>query len=699
MVKVANVLEVEDLRTEFHLRTANVGAVDGVSFTVAEGECVGIVGESGCGKSTTGLSIMKLLPSVGHIARGSILINGRDIVTMGAKDMRDVRGNEAAMIFQDPMTSLNPTMTIAQQIAEGVRLHRNVSKAEARERALEVLTLVGMPRPAERLNYYPHQLSGGLRQRVMIAIALACEPKLLIADEPTTALDVTIQAQILNLLDDLRQRLNMAIILITHDMGVIAGRTDRVIVMYAGRIVECAETQELFHRMQHPYASALLQSIPKLDQDSTQRLYNIPGLPPDLSQDLTSCRFNPRCTYATERCRVEDPKLEPTKGSPNHIFACFNPIGGDVEAERPVLVVSEAEHAAALGRAEARIADLSERTPILEIDHLIKEFPVTSGAVVQRRIGTVKAVSDVTFSVREGETFGLVGESGCGKTTIGRLIVGLEKPNSGAIRFEGKDVTKMRGLELRRQRRDMQLMFQDPYASLDPRMRVGSILREPLVVQGIGNSTEQRQRVLELLDEVGLARKAYELYPHEFSGGQRQRIGFARALTLNPKLIVADEPVSALDVSIQAQILNLMKGLQERHRLSYIVISHDLAVIKYLADRIGVMYLGKLVEIGPAQSIYELAAHPYTKGLIDTIPVAEPSIARSKRGQIIVGELPSAMSPPSGCRFRTRCPYAQELCAQEEPPLRLFGSGHLAACHFPLQEPVASSEDVSTTFV
>jgi oligopeptide/dipeptide ABC transporter ATP-binding protein len=696
---VANVLEVENLRTEFHLRSANVGAVDGVSFTAAEGECVGIVGESGCGKSTTGLSIMKLLPAVGHITSGSIRVNGRDVVTMGAKDMRDVRGNEAAMIFQDPMTSLNPTMTIGQQITEGVRLHRKVTKAQARERALEVLALVGMPRPAERVDYYPHQLSGGLRQRVMIAIALACEPKLLIADEPTTALDVTIQAQILNLLDDLRQRLDMAIVLITHDMGVIAGRTDRVIVMYAGRVVESAETQELFHRMQHPYSSALLQSIPKLEQDSTQRLYNIPGLPPDLSKELTSCRFNPRCPQATERCRAEDPKLETSAASPDHFFACFNPIGGDPEADRPVLMVSDAERAAALERAEARIAVLAERAPILEIDHLIKEFPVTSGAVVQRKIGSVKAVSDVTFSLREGETFGLVGESGCGKTTIGRLIVGLEHPNSGAIRFEGKDVTKMRGLELRRQRRDMQLMFQDPYASLDPRMRVGTILREPLVVQGIGSSSDQRQRVLELLDEVGLARKAYDLYPHEFSGGQRQRIGFARALTLNPKLIVADEPVSALDVSIQAQILNLMKGLQERHRLSYIVISHDLAVIKYLADRIGVMYLGKLVEVGPAQSIYELAAHPYTKGLIDTIPVAEPSIARAKRGQIIVGELPSAMNPPSGCRFRTRCPYAEELCAQEEPPLRLFGNGHLAACHFPLQTPVTAGEEVTATFV
>ncbi|MGH9170350.1 MAG: dipeptide ABC transporter ATP-binding protein [Acidimicrobiales bacterium] len=695
---MANVLEVEDLRTEFHLRTANVGAVDGVTLTVAEGECIGIVGESGCGKSTLGLSVMRLLPNVGHIARGSIRVDGKNVVPMSNKDMQAIRGNDIAMIFQDPMTSLNPTMTVSQQIVEGVRLHRNVTKVEAQERALEVLTLVGMPRPAERMNYYPHQLSGGLRQRVMIALALSCEPKLLIADEPTTALDVTIQAQILNLLDDLRRRLNMAIVLITHDMGVIAGRTDRVVVMYAGRIVEEAETTELFHAMQHPYSSALLHSIPQLEQDSTQKLYSIPGLPPDLSQELHNCRFNPRCAFATEHCRQDDPELRATVDSPKHRFACFNPIGS-TEAGRPVLTISPEERQAALDRAEMRVAELVDRRPLLQLENLVKEFGVTAGAVVQRKVGSIKAVSDVTFSVREGETFGLVGESGCGKTTIGRLIVGLEKPNSGAIRFEGKDTTSMRGLELRRQRRDMQLMFQDPYASLDPRMRVGSILREPLVVQGIGNGAEQRRRVFELLDEVGLSRKAYELYPHEFSGGQRQRIGFARALTLNPKLIVCDEPVSALDVSIQAQVLNLMKGLQDRHGLSYIVISHDLAVVKYLSDRIGVMYLGKLVEVAAAQAIYEKPVHPYTKGLIDTIPVAEPSIARAKRGQVITGELPSAMTPPSGCRFRTRCPYAQDVCAAEEPPLRLFGEGHLAACHFPLQAPVDNPDQLAATFV
>ncbi|MGD0285005.1 MAG: ABC transporter ATP-binding protein [Acidimicrobiales bacterium] len=689
---MANVLEVVDLHTEFHLRTANVRAVDNVSFSVAEGECVGLVGESGCGKSTVGLSIMKLLPNVGHITAGSILVGGKDIVPMTERQMQDVRANEVAMIFQDPMTSLNPTMTVGRQIAEPVRLHRKVTRRQARERALEVLTLVGMPRPAERLDDYPHQLSGGLRQRVMIAIALACDPKLLIADEPTTALDVTIQAQILDLIDDLRSRLNMAVILITHDLGVIAGRSDRVMVMYAGKILEGAPTTELFARMRHPYASALLQSIPKLEQDSTQRLYNIPGVPPDLSRELVGCRFEPRCPNATERCKSEEPTLVPVSGVADHSYACFNPVGEPGTPGAPHLgVVTAEERAVALQRAHGRIDDLEGRRPILEIDHLVKEFVVTSGAITQHKIGTVKAVSDVTFSVREGETFGLVGESGCGKTTIGRLVVALERANSGAIRFEGEDLSKMRRRALRWKRRNLQLMFQDPYSSLDPRMRVGTILREPLAVQKIGSRAEQTARIQQLLEEVGLARQAAQLYPHEFSGGQRQRIGFARALTLSPRLIVCDEPVSALDVSIQAQLLNLMKSLQQHHNLSYIVISHDLAVVKYLADRIGVMYLGKLMEVAPAQELYEHAAHPYTRGLIDTIPVPNPALAAARRGHHISGELPSAITPPSGCRFRTRCPQAQEVCAAEEPPLQSFGGDHVAACHFPLRTPLANA--------
>ena len=687
---MANVLEVVDLRTEFHLRTANVGAVDGVSFTVSEGECVGLVGESGCGKSTAGLSIMKLLPNVGHIVRGSVNLLGRELVKLPEKQMREVRGNDVAMIFQDPMTSLNPTMTVGRQIAEPVRIHKHVSKQEATDRAIEVLQLVGMPRPAERLASYPHQLSGGLRQRVMIAIALACEPKLLIADEPPTALDVTIQAQILDLIDELRDRLKMAVLLITHDMGVIAGRTDRVMVMYAGKIVESAPTRSLFSEMRHPYSEALLDSIPKLNADASVPLYSIPGVPPDLSGEFVGCRFEPRCRNATEQCRIEEPPLVAEGG---HSFACFNPVGSATAPRRAVRVVDAAE---ASRVALERVNTLASRKVIVEVDRLVKEFPVTAGAVLQRKIGSVKAVSDVSFSVREGETFGLVGESGCGKTTIGRLVVALEKPTSGAIRFDGQDVTKLNRHDLRTSRRDFQIMFQDPYASLDPRMRVGTILREPLKVQGIGSRTEQWERVGSLLREVGLGQKAIDLYPHEFSGGQRQRIGFARALTLNPRLIVADEPVSALDVSIQSQILNMMKALQQIHRLTYIVISHDLAVLRFLSDRIGVMYLGKLVEIGASKQIYEQPAHPYTRGLIDTIPVPDPVLAAASRGHHISGELPSAITPPSGCRFRTRCPQAQDICAAEEPPLLSFGGDHLAACHFPLQQPTAGSPMASS---
>ena len=693
------VLEVEGLTTEFHLRRSNVVAVDDVSFHVDEGECVGVVGESGCGKTTTGLSIMKLLPNVGHVTGGRVNLLGRDLVPLGEKEMCKVRGNDVGMIFQDPLTSLNPTMTIGRQISESVRLHRNASKAEARDRALEVLSLVDMPRPAERLDAYPHQLSGGLRQRVMIAMALACEPKLLVADEPTTALDVTIQAQILDLLDDLRSRLGMAIMLITHDMGVIAGRADRVLVMYAGKIIESSTTSELFHRMRHPYSEALLASVPKLEQDSSIRLISIPGLPPDLSQPIDQCRFAPRCLYVQDDCRAQEPALERAGDSePGHLAACFHQVGVDAAtiAKQPEAVAKSADITVtvdelSLARHQTRSDELAQQPVVLEVTRLFKEFPVTSGAIVQRRIGAVQAVSDVSFSVRRGETFGLVGESGCGKTTIGRLVVALEKVGSGSILFEGTDMSRLSSGAMRLRRRDMQLMFQDPYASLDPRMRVGAIIKEPLVVQGIGSPAERVQRTQSLMAEVGLSPKALELYPHEFSGGQRQRIGLARALALDPKLIVADEPVSALDVSIQAQILNLLKQLQQSRHLTYIFISHDLAVVKYMADTIGVMYLGKLVEVGSALDIYQRAAHPYTRALIDTIPEPDPNLARASRGRHIRGELPSAMQPPSGCRFRTRCPFVQEICAAEEPPLRPFGPRHLAACHFPLQTPTGDA--------
>ncbi len=670
------VLEISDLSTHIQLTKSVVHAVGNVDLTVEPGEALGLVGESGCGKSMTGLSIMGLLPPGGKIVSGSIKLDGKELAGLSDAEMRTIRGNDIAMIFQDPLTSLDPTKTIGYQVAEPVRLHKGASKAQAMARATEVLGMVGLPRPAERLGDYPHQLSGGMRQRVMIAMALSCEPKLLIADEPTTALDVTIQAQILALLHDLKDRLGMAMLLITHDMGVIAGHADRVQVMYAGRMVEVTSTPNLFQHMRHPYTRALLASIPRLSQDGRRMLLTIGGLPPDLSQPPAGCRFAPRCGLATDKCRDQEPPL--TGETAAHLFSCWHPVDGPADAGTTA--------AAQVGPRQAGPdGETGPVPPLLEVRDLVKEFPVTAGAILQRKVGAVHAVSTVSFTVAAGETFGLVGESGCGKTTIGRVVVALERPDSGSVLLNGQDMSALSGGELRRQRRDLQLMFQDPYSSLDPRMRVGSIIREPLSIQNVGTRREQQQRVFDLLDEVGLPRNAVERYPHEFSGGQRQRIGLARALTLNPKVIVADEPVSALDVSIRAQVLNLMKRLQADHGLTYIVISHDLAVVKYMADRIGVMYLGKLVEMGSAEDIYQRAAHPYTAGLIATIPVPDPEEARARTGAGIKGELPSPVTPPSGCRFRTRCPYAQDLCAQEEPPLRSFGPGHVAACHFPLQ--------------
>jgi peptide/nickel transport system ATP-binding protein len=669
-------LEVENLSTHIQLSRSLVRPVENVSFHLEAGETLGLVGESGCGKSMTGLSLMGLLPPGGSVlAESSIKLAGRELVGLPDAELRRIRGNEIAMVFQDPMSSLDPTKTIGYQVAEPVRLHRGASKEEALERAAEVLALVGLPRPKERLSDYPHQLSGGLRQRVMIAIALACEPKVLIADEPTTALDVTIQAQILTLLADLKDRLKMAMILITHDMGVVAGHADRINVMYAGRIAETTGTSRLFSGMRHPYTQGLLASIPRLAQDNTQRLFTVPGLPPDLSKELVGCRFAARCSYATDQCREQEPELV----GDDHRFACWNPVDGPLElatAEVRETPPGEPDDPAAL-----------PRKALLDVRDLVKEFPVGGGLFGGGK-QSVKAVSGVSLALGPGQTFGLVGESGCGKTTLGRMIVGLDKPDSGTVELEGRQIDSLRGAELRRHRRDLQMMFQDPYSSLDPRMRVSAILREPLQIQGIGSAREQLNRVTELLGEVGLPKSALERFPHEFSGGQRQRIGLARALTLNPKVIVADEPVSALDVSIRAQVLNLMKRLQGSHDLSYVVISHDLAVVKYLADRIGVMYLGKMVESGAGQDIYERPVHPYTAGLLDAIPIPDPSVEAHKDGGGIKGELPSPLDPPSGCRFRTRCPFAQEQCAAEEPVMRRFGDGHFAACHFPLQTPL-----------
>lgn len=725
-------LEVKHLSTQIQLSRSVVHALDDVNLHVDAGECLGLVGESGSGKTMTAMSIERLLPPGGHITHGQITLDGEDLVKLEESRLRQIRGGDIGMIFQDPMTSLNPVMSIGDQVAEPLLLHKNMSKAAALKQVTEMFGLVGIPSPARRLDDYPHQLSGGQRQRVMIAMALICQPKLLIADEPTTALDVTVQKQILELVSRLREEFRMAMILVTHDLGVIAGNADRVVVMYAGKIAEMADVHTLFGAPKHRYTDALFEALPERVAGTGAKLYSIPGLPPDLTEPPPACRFAPRCRYAVDACRAQVPPIT-TIQTPNgpQEYACFVPRTTALGVPEPVDLrtvipevarVEAAELAAGMDLStlskqnEVSVTEQSwvapetfipeDGTALLEVASLVKDFPVTSGAIMRRHVGDISAVADVTVQIPRGTTLGLVGESGCGKTTLGRLVVGLEKPTSGHILFRGKRISQLRGKEAKEGRRNVQFMFQDSYASLDPRMRVRQILREPLEIQRVGNSHDRNERVDELLAAVGLPALAAERYPHEFSGGQRQRIGLARALALQPGLIVADEPVSALDVSIQAQVLNLMKELQAERNLTYLFISHDLSVVRYLSDVIAVMYLGKVMEVGPAAEIYSHPRHHYTRGLIDTIPIPDPVIERQKAKLGVRGELPSAMDPPSGCRFRTRCPMAQDICAKVVPPLQPGGGSvampateltlatetalaagtvpHLTACHFPI---------------
>ena len=660
-----SLLSVNNLVTSFAIRNASLEAVSDISFSVEEGETLGIVGESGCGKSTTGFSIMRLLPNNGRISSGSIEFGGRDLVSISEKQMRGIRGNEIALIPQDPMTSLNPLLRIGTQIGEAVRIHNGASKREALARAVEVLKMVEMPNPEERIHQYPHELSGGLRQRAIIAMALACNPKILIADEPTTALDVTIQAQILDILDTIREKQGMAMILITHDMGVIASRADRVAVMYAGKKIEETSTVQLFDGMRHPYTQSLLAAVPKIATTRQRvRLLAIPGTPPDLTKLTGGCRFAPRCEFVQDDCLTSEPALT---GENGHTFACFHPVQGPRELTPLVSTATENE--------------TKSTETIVEIRGLSKDFDVRGRGFGKRRGRKLSAASNLNLSVKAGETVGLVGESGCGKTTVGRLIVGLEEPTAGSITFPrlGDVGTNREGrLKLARER---QMMFQDPYASLDPRKRVLDIVAEPLDIQGIGRD-DRFTKVKNLLSEVGLPDDAWTRFPHEFSGGQRQRIGLARALALEPRLIIADEPVSALDVSIQAQILNTLEDLKKSHELALILISHDLAVVQHVSDRIGVMYLGKLVELGTADEVFTTPAHHYTQGLLAAVPAAD--VHQSNKGNQLTGELPSATNPPSGCRFRTRCSMATDLCAEQEPEVREVSPGHMVACHFPI---------------
>ena len=667
-------LQIKDLHTDIEIRSGVVRALSGVDLHVNPGETLGIVGESGSGKTMTALSLMGLLPQGGKVSSGSIILDGQDLTKMPLHLKRKMRGTKVGMIFQDPLTSLNPTMKIGLQVCEPLRVHEKLSKRAALARAVEILKRVGMPRPEVVINNYPHQLSGGMRQRVMIAMALVCKPRILIADEPTTALDVTTQMQILDLIDELRDEYKMGVILITHDLGVVAGHTDRVAVMYAGRIVETAPTKTLFTEPKHRYTSSLMAALPERALAAGTKLFSIPGAPPSLTNLPKGCRFAARCLWATDECRAGYPDLS---GDENHTFSCFHPVQeGD---ESPAVLQAMMDS----GKAEDAVDATGQisHEVLLDVKEASREYESPGSGFFKRDKGVVSAVDRVSITVNKGETYGLVGESGCGKSTVGRLIAGLERPSGGAIELDGRDLATLKGRNAVRIHRDVQMMFQDSYAAMDPRMRIDQILAEPMSIQKTGNARQIAERIMEILEQVGLTEEILDRYPHEFSGGQLQRIGFARSLTLAPDLIVADEPVSALDVSVQAQVLNLMKDLQQELGLSYLFISHDLAVVQYMADRIGVMYLGRIVEEGPAHEVVKNPKHPYTKALIDSIPVPDPEFQHDESAIKLTGEPPSAVNPPKGCRFRPRCPFAGEECKVQ--PM-LTDETHRVACHHPL---------------
>ena len=671
-------LEVKDLRTYFRTTGSPRNVVEGVSFSIAPGETLGLVGESGCGKTLTALSIMQLLPPSGYVAGGSILFRGRDIVRMDGPRKQALRGRHIAMIFQEPMTSLNPVLSVRTQLLEAIRRGesdptgspggRKLSKRERIERAVEAMRLVEMPDPVRRLQEYPHQLSGGMRQRVMIAMAMASGPELLIADEPTTALDVTVEARILDLLRDLQSRLGTAILFITHDLAVISEMAGRVAVMYAGKIVEAAPTAALFAEPAHPYTERLLRCRPSRALRG-RPLETIRGIVPSPENYAPGCRFCDRCPRALAPCQGQEPPLREI--APGHFVACH--LYQDV-SRPPVWVRSTEESAVA--EAAARGEEF-----LLDARMIAKHFPIRKG-VFQRVVGHVRAVDGVDLAIRRGSTLALVGESGCGKTTLGKTLIRLLAPTAGTVRFDGRDLMALEGRSLREFRRNAQIVFQDAYSSLNPRMMVQEIVEEGMRVHRIGTGrTDRRERVKALLAEVGLERQAMTCYPHEFSGGQRQRIGIARALAVEPKFVVLDEPASALDVSIQAQILNLLRGLQGRGggRLTYLFITHDLGVVEYLADEVAVMYLGRIVEQSPTEKLFDDPLHPYTRALLSAVPRLGSS---GRAGRIrLEGDVPSPSNPPRGCHFHPRCVHAMPVCREAYPPVTCLADGRTVRCH------------------
>ena len=657
-------LEVRDLVSELGTGSGKIRPVDRISFEVASGEAYALLGESGCGKSMTALSLMRLLPDGGRIVSGSVRLADEDVLALPERDMRRVRGGKMAMIFQEPMLALNPVLKVGMQIGEALAIHQNLSGQAAHDAARTLLDAVGVPDATRRLDTYPFELSGGLRQRVMIAMALAGNPKLLIADEPTTALDVTIQAQVLEVLRTLRVQQRMSMLLITHDLGVVAENADRVGVMYAGELVEEGARADFFRTPQHPYSRMLFASLPRQigerSDTDVARLVTIPGQVPRLDGTLLGCRFAPRCPYAFARCREE---------SPGWTLIDTQRVRCHLAGQLPVQIVGEAIPPKAQSAPSAAL---------LHVQGLKVHFPIRRG-FFQRTIGHVRAVDDVAFDIASGRTLALVGESGCGKTTVGKAILQLIEPTAGEVHLAGMRVIPGKAQSLRSLRAQAQMIFQDPFSSLNPRMRVADILLEGMDALHVGAATDRHHAVAALLHQVGLPEDAGARYPHEFSGGQRQRIAIARALAVSPKLVICDEPTSALDVSVQAQILNLLKDLQDTLGLAYLFITHNLAVVEYLAADIAVMYLGRIVEHGAATEVLRRPRHPYTQALVSAVPTIDADTAKSVIR--LAGDQPSPLNPPAGCHFHPRCPHAFEPCMHTYPEKTDLGKSHWVRCH------------------
>ena len=635
---MSSLLQVKNLKTYFNVGINKVArAIDGISFNLEEGKTLAIVGESGCGKTQTAFSIIRLIANNGFHPSGEIYFNKRKISNLTELEMQSIRGNDISMIFQEPMTSLNPLYRIGNQLEEPLYQHRKLAKGPARKLAIELLNQVGIPDPHKRLDCFPHELSGGMKQRVMIAMALACKPKLLIADEPTTALDTTIQAQVLKLMSDLQKETGMSILLITHDMGIVNQIADDICIMYAGRIAEKGSRDNILKNMAHPYTRHLMNSIPKV-KDTGFILNTLPGMISEATDYGTGCLFTERCSQAMDICKkIDSPQYTI---EPNHFTFCHLYEHGKLPQEiaMPGSIKSPERS--------------TENKSILSIKGLRTWFPVRKG-VFLRIANYIKAVDNVDLEIQKGSTLALVGESGCGKTTLGESILKLTGETQGEVIFEGLDIMKLNNTELKKIRNQMQIVFQDPMGSLSPRMTVEDIVGEGLQVHSKDMGLiERRKKTEDVLNEVGLPKSSKSRYPHEFSGGQRQRIAIARALILEPRFLVLDEPTSALDVCVQAQVLNLFKELQAKRKLTYLFITHNLGVVRYMADKVAIMYLGKIVENGSTNEIFQNPKHPYTKSLLESIP----DIEIRKAFQLITGDVPSPLNPPTGCHFHPRCP-------------------------------------------